>query len=591
MSHATCLKPLRVDTPQPISPSCGSAIDALAPSAPLPAPVTLFADLFTLLCVLRQQDIKAKGQRFLTPSALSAINQQLLRPEPCPNMRWRKERDTTHLRLLHFLAEAAGLVAPIANHIKPTPAAYDWLQLPPHQQRDQLLNRICTQPTSLALWHIYQWPGWQLIQNGVSLAELFAQLQPRPGQTWLSLSTVCKLIPVQVLRNHPDAQPAALLRGFAQILDALGLIDWRFSTHIRLRQHPRPPIPLHLNLQLPQEAQPRQLTGATDQRLPALYAISEYCAISADPVQACLPNPIAQLCLTLDPARCQRALAHGVPARAIQHHIETALGKRLPHAFIRQLHAQQRQTQHLTLSRVLLLESTDPNLITNLAQQRGIKQCIDRTLSPRAVTVPDDQLPTLLRRLAWRDLTPAIQSTVALSALAPPNPAAAKSFDQPTLAHLYLSARLCHVLPDVLPIPYRLPFAVLADLEKQLSRHDRALVQVTLDRCLADLARAQPRPTDEDDASSADDDDWPIATPAHAQHLARIEHALANSAALALTYYSPQHDGLTQRTIEPLRIEQSGPCTYLIAYCHLAQAQRTFRLDRIRALQELEIKK
>ena len=241
-----------------------------------------------------------------------------------------------------------------------------------------------------------------------------------------------------------------------------------------------------------------------------------------------------------------------------------------------------------------MLESPDPDLIRNLAQERGIRACFDRTLSPRAVTIIEDQLPTLLRRLAWRDITPNIQGS-----LGTPNKSSAGTkngaaeFDQATLAHLYLSAKLCHLLPDVLPIPYRLPFAVLTEIEQQLSPHDRALAQTIINRTLTDLARQQSQISAANHTHNAiineadiQDDDWPQPPTAYVQYFAPIEQAIANGTALTITYHSPEHDGLTQRTIEPLRLEQSGPRTYLIAHCQLAQAQRTFRLDRIRSLRE-----
>ena len=37
----------------------------------------------------------------------------------------------------------------------------------------------------------------------------------------------------------------------------------------------------------------------------------------------------------------------------------------------------------------------------------------------------------------------------------------------------------------------------------------------------------------------------------------------------------------TSRRITPLEIQEAGGAVYLVAFCHLRQAERNFRLDRI----------
>ena len=337
-------------------------------------------------------------------------------------------------------------------------AANDWLNLSAHAQRDWLLDRLCTDKNSLALWRIYQLPGWQLVQpkTGINLNDIFRHLkQQHAHQDWLSLKSLRKLVPVQVLRSHPDAQSGAFIAGSVQILDELGLIDWHGVSHIRLCQQPRAPIPLQLHLQLPDQTCASPLTHTTAPLQPALYDISEYSDIAVLPSPSALST--AQLCFTISREYCQHALANGVSARQIQFQIETALGAAIPRALLRELHAQQRQIKRLTLSRAILLESEDAALLSELAQQRGIRKCLGRTLSTRAVTVPEDQLPTLLRRLEWRAITPTLDGTLGLPSANNINPPPATlTFDPSTLAHLYLSARLCHILPDLRTYP-RLP--------------------------------------------------------------------------------------------------------------------------------------
>ncbi|MEW5958286.1 MAG: WYL domain-containing protein [Chloroflexota bacterium] len=71
--------------------------------------------------------------------------------------------------------------------------------------------------------------------------------------------------------------------------------------------------------------------------------------------------------------------------------------------------------------------------------------------------------------------------------------------------------------------------------------------------------------------------DWPVE-----KSQALIETALATGQALQMSYFSPGWDQLTRRLVEPYRLERRGDTAYLIGFCHRAQAERMFRLDRIR---------
>lgn len=63
-----------------------------------------------------------------------------------------------------------------------------------------------------------------------------------------------------------------------------------------------------------------------------------------------------------------------------------------------------------------------------------------------------------------------------------------------------------------------------------------------------------------------------------------LEEAINRGRPLQLRYLSRQ-GSITDRWVEPIRIDERLGRRYLVAYCHLRQAERSFRLDRI-----LEIK-
>lgn len=59
-----------------------------------------------------------------------------------------------------------------------------------------------------------------------------------------------------------------------------------------------------------------------------------------------------------------------------------------------------------------------------------------------------------------------------------------------------------------------------------------------------------------------------------------VQEALAGNEAIIITYQDARGDETT-RMITPLSVRMANDYIYLYAYCHLRQAERSFRLDRI----------
>ena len=66
-----------------------------------------------------------------------------------------------------------------------------------------------------------------------------------------------------------------------------------------------------------------------------------------------------------------------------------------------------------------------------------------------------------------------------------------------------------------------------------------------------------------------------------------IQEALSGNKAVVITYVDAKGDETT-RMITPLRVQAANELVYLVAYCHLRQAERSFRLDRIVDIREIE---
>jgi proteasome accessory factor C len=67
-----------------------------------------------------------------------------------------------------------------------------------------------------------------------------------------------------------------------------------------------------------------------------------------------------------------------------------------------------------------------------------------------------------------------------------------------------------------------------------------------------------------------------------------LEKAIADDRQVRLDYYVPSRDETTDRVVDPLAVLQREGHAYLDAWCHLASARRTFRLDRIDAVEVLD---
>jgi proteasome accessory factor C len=68
----------------------------------------------------------------------------------------------------------------------------------------------------------------------------------------------------------------------------------------------------------------------------------------------------------------------------------------------------------------------------------------------------------------------------------------------------------------------------------------------------------------------------------------RLERAVADRRQVRLDYYVPTRDESTERVVDPLRVVTAEGHTYLEAWCHLAQDQRLFRLDRVSSAEVLD---
>jgi proteasome accessory factor C len=111
--------------------------------------------------------------------------------------------------------------------------------------------------------------------------------------------------------------------------------------------------------------------------------------------------------------------------------------------------------------------------------------------------------------------------------------------------------------------------------------HDRA----ALDRVIAKLHSAAGG------AAGSTGDHVAVEVDAAAEEavLAACRRALGEGRRLHLRYYVPGRDETTERDVDPTRLSIVDGRTYLEGWCHRAEAMRLFRLDRIDAVEVLDV--
>jgi proteasome accessory factor C len=68
----------------------------------------------------------------------------------------------------------------------------------------------------------------------------------------------------------------------------------------------------------------------------------------------------------------------------------------------------------------------------------------------------------------------------------------------------------------------------------------------------------------------------------------RLTRAVEEQRQVRLDYYVPTRDESTERVVDPVGVLTADGHTYLDAYCHLAEDQRLFRLDRVSSADVLD---
>lgn len=620
VEHANIQRSAHVQPPPPLCPHLLlTAVETTAapagPAAPHAWP--LLHDLAQYLIFHSQHaDLSLLHGRWLAPTQLKALNARLLQPAELP---LRSHKAAGRLCWLAFLAQAAHLLT--ADGL--TAAAWSWLAAAPAtqlltlwlawQRAPDALRRTYAQPDAfLGGADRTPWPQ-PLIHLLAQQNDLFhaARLADQIlGSADTLLAYFAAYLPDSATLTHTVAE---LLAG---PLTSLGLVQRQSAAHSsdppaqiayilapagHWLLHPALPAPA-LPFTSGEPAVVRWVDEPPSTPPAASWLTPPY--LQLDVAAAAPFDQQAHLAAFADYARFapptdaadgprhrwllhRDALARAAAADRPFVQLTDALAGlqiTLPAAHLATLQRWHGEGRTLRLRTLPLLQSSQPDQMAALWQDRRLRPLLQELLSPTTATLnaATAEAANLLRRAGHWVAHPAAPAAIpAGAALADgeENADPAAALVGPDAALLWLAAQLYQQLGEHLTLPAPMPSPTLDRLWRHIDPYQQALLQSQLDQLLQRLQNLldgythTPAPYAPD---PVDPHQW----------LPPINAAIAAGRSLTIHYYSAGRNLLTRRTIDPYWIEERHGIPYLRAYCHQSARDRLFRLDRVQEVEE-----
>jgi hypothetical protein len=559
--------------------------------------------MFAFLSFLNRRDYAVTHGRWLPPRALKALN-DFLRP-PDDLGAGRSELQADRVPFLHYLAERAGLVGLIGDHLKPTLLAEEWMAVPADQRVRALWEVWCEHSkANQALWARYRLPAlkedrdplhrFQALLDGLAacppgplghaddLLDALARREPallRPQATYAAWDALGR---EEQTAFAADARELAieLLNGpllWFGILKQTGLETDEGKGGAAKALHLTPLGAALLGREdgawpadpasAPLRVQPFLERGegeSIDLRVPDALPLLDRFALEA----IVPPDPEAVARYRLTPPRFQRALQRGHTAEGVVSFLERASDTPLPVSTLGALYRWAETFGAVTIREAVLLQTRDAARMRQLTGQRRLRETLGPTLNARTVEVEADRLEALLRRLERRDVIPRLD-------ISDPRPDALSPGDRDAERAAIVAALQVYAhLADALGHPTRPAYALIRRWREALSLPLRDAADRRAKDLIDALHRADPLELE---------DRLPQPT---GPLLDVLRAAIEAEETVEIDYYTAGRAHRTTRQIDPLRLEWRGDVVYLIAYCYLREDQRVFRVDRIQRVGE-----
>ena len=541
------------------------------PTAPAPPVPDSILDIGHVLAFLQGHEVRPFAGRWITPRHLRTLNRALTHADPSAATA-RSELQTGYLRFLHYLAEAAGLVGPVASLLKPTTAAWSWLDASEANRWQALWDGwqgdLQHAPRERSLWQRFRLPGerpfvrtaldtlarlpdgdwWEPreIANRLRRRCIGADTLPRDGDALAALGELLlgPLTWAAMVRTNAEEQCAFTPLG-----------EWLLG---RSAKSPAPPATQAAEVHTSDRGVTVTLPEPPER--PSLRPLVE---LALPPAGA--GRPVRRLTRE----RFVAGQARGTTGAQVARTLGALTGATPTPAIVARLERWETEAQGLRVRRLTVLSAGDPQVLTELSAERSIRPHFDETLSPHHVAVDPARVEHLLRALRRRDHVPLVEPGAA------PPPAHGEPADDEAAGYVWLALRTYVELGDLVRLPAVPPAALL----------DRVGVALEADQLAAVAAQAEQAC---DRLRDALDGYTPFPAPLegvdHAAIRTQIEQALADGQAVEMVYHTAGRGERTTRVVEPLRLEEHRGAVYLIAFCRLRQAERVFRADRIESL-------
>ena len=534
-----------------------------------------------LLATLEEDAVRPLRGGWLPPRTLAALASRIgldLDEECQPS---RSERRMPYLAFLHYLAAATGLMAG-DGRLGLTSLGWQWLADPPE-----------------ARWHTL-WEGWLAATADVAQPFRFPWASLGPQARALVLAQV-RLLPLDgfvplaqvVEQAHLSDEQQLLGQPWDQEEDPVsalitGPLFWLGILDIGQGQEEAqaPGAPSHFLRLTPLGAWLLELPDCG----PPPFPSPQPCTIrppqrdlilvppAARPIHLARLAPFCQWLgpeppapeqrLLLSEERVGQAVARGIEVAQIVHYLEEALGQPPGRRQRQRLRRWARAGQRVRVRHLTVLETGDSELMGRLRSRKLIRRHLGDVLSPTRVALNPAGLPALLQTLR----------TLGLYAAPPPSleptedRASQLSISKADASLLYMAGLVYRGLGAYVPLPAPLSAELVDALAEQLTPAQREAAEHSarevLEHVRAALQGYLALPA------------WEV--PGAAEDvLPAIEEALAAGHDLILTYWGAGREQVTVRRVTPYWLEQRKGVPYLVAYCHLREEERVFRVDRI----------
>jgi len=239
----------------------------------------------------------------------------------------------------------------------------------------------------------------------------------------------------------------------------------------------------------------------------------------------------------------------------------------LPPAQQQQLLAWYLAANQYEIQAVYLLSVAQPHQLAEIMRSRRLSRCIHKQLSPRHAIVA----PSLIQLLQkWL-----LKKNKYLHAPQPANDELRNEWS-PSATH-WLGLKLLLELKAFLSLPLPSPHGLLDEAAALLTPEEQTGLRFAAEKIIQELKQA----------IRGKDAFFPAQKPVPPSWVQTIKQAITDETPLHIAYQSLGDVKPSHRCIHPLRLDERGPLFYLYAYCTRAEANLTFRLDRISQIHDL----